>query len=717
MRNTISNAETTSGQATPRTKAFLYTASPFACLTIHLFLLLASIILFSASPLLASDTMLMFVGENLEVLSLASRREEAAWSAPAIVDVITRQDIDNAGETTMANLLGKSAGFYINKREGGSVPYLRGIPDSALFLYDTVPMGSAADKSHHNIDNETSLAAIKRVEIVRGAGSVLWGPDAFAGVVNAVPFTGRDFQGLETGAGISSGEDTQWAYLNFGKNQGNWNAFLSLSAKNTREDHDTFNVINFWNDGKIPASPDDRWGEKSPENSHYYELYSSIIFNDWLTLSTRLSDNSNAYTVSNETEESVWEETLSTPSRTFKLEASKPTGINSNIRFTGYYSENDTSLEIIDKSFDSTERSLYGELIYDRSLFAGNGLLTTGTSWRQTTFKDILVWKSFFPAYLDPQNSWLLPLFETADYDNTLTSFFGQYRHKSTDLELWAGLRSDNHEQFKNKISYSLGLAWDFFPNFIFKAIYGTAYRTPSAEQVVDGTYSNLEQIDSVNAQFSWKSGTDKRASLEKRASLTFFRNAIDDHIIEDRYSGAGLSTPNSQTIYGAELEWDIQLIKRLSLSGNLTHLDNHGPDETYNYGRYFYEDSSGDVQEGFFQTLNYAYDAGADTMATLGLKWQLTKNITLMPEVQYIAETKLHYLHEADPSAPAQEITVTCPDVWLMNLHLKTGNLFPFSLDFFIENLWDKNYVTPGRYTLQSGQPFNAGVMIKIRW
>ena len=118
--------------------------------------------------------MLIFVGEDLELLSLASRREEAAWNAPAIADVITREDIDNSGDATIADLIGKSAGFYINEREGGSTPYLRGIPDSVLFLYDTVPMGSAAVKSQHDIDNETSMAAIKRVEIVRGAGSVLW---------------------------------------------------------------------------------------------------------------------------------------------------------------------------------------------------------------------------------------------------------------------------------------------------------------------------------------------------------------------------------------------------------------------------------------------------------------------------------------------------------------------------------------------------------------
>ncbi|MCA1787342.1 MAG: TonB-dependent receptor plug domain-containing protein, partial [Desulfobacteraceae bacterium] len=90
----------------------------------------------------AADTMLMFVGEDLEVLSIASRRTEAAWSAPAVADVVTRQEMDEKGAFTIARALEDTPGFYMNQTEKGSIPYLRGIENSVLFLYDTVPMGS-----------------------------------------------------------------------------------------------------------------------------------------------------------------------------------------------------------------------------------------------------------------------------------------------------------------------------------------------------------------------------------------------------------------------------------------------------------------------------------------------------------------------------------------------------------------------------------------------
>ncbi len=676
-----------------------------------LFCLLMMGMLSGAPSLMAADTMLLFVGEDLEVLSLASRREEAAWNAPAIADVITKENIESTGNDTISGLLEKQAGFYINERERGSVPYLRGVPDSALFLYDTVPMGSAASKSVHNIDNETSVASIKRIEIVRGAGSVLWGPDAFAGVVNVVPLTGKDFQGIETGIRASSLENNGSAFLNYGMDNGQWNSFLSLSAKTVKEDDRPFNVTRFWHDGKTAIEPDERFGESLPGNSKYYELYSNASFDNWLTLSARLSDNNKIYTVSDWSGDSIWKEERSNPAQTFKIEASKSTSIDSGIRFAGYYTNSDVNINIIDKDFNQSEQSLYAELIYDMALFKEDGLLTTGVSWRKTSFNNILVWKSFMPGYLNEANIDLLPLFEIENYGNRLTSVFGQYRHRFSNLEIWAGLRNDDHAQLEDKISYNAGLAWDFSPNLIFKTIYGTAYRIPSAGQLTEGSNNHLERIESANAQIAWKSGK------EKKISLTLFRNKISNHVIEDRYAGAGLSSPNNQSILGAELEWKFKLFKNVFASGNITTLNNSGPDETYYYGRYKGEIFNIEDEFDKPSTYQYDYDTGANTVFNASLNWKITEDITLTPGLRYISETKLYYLYEEDPSMPTEVIEVTSSDVWLMNTHLKINNIFPFSMDLFVENLWNETYKCPGMYTVNSGKSFNAGIIIKMDW
>lgn len=93
------------------------------------------------------DTLLMFVGEDLDVLTIASRREEGARQAPAVARVITRETLEEMGVRTLSQALETAPGFHMAQKEWGTQPYLRGIPDSVLFLYDTVPLGSDVSKS------------------------------------------------------------------------------------------------------------------------------------------------------------------------------------------------------------------------------------------------------------------------------------------------------------------------------------------------------------------------------------------------------------------------------------------------------------------------------------------------------------------------------------------------------------------------------------------
>ena len=664
-----------------------------------IFLMVLAVSIFSGRAE-AADTMLMFVGEDLEVLTIASRREEAAWSAPAIAEVITREDIDQKGAVTISQVLADTPGFYMNQTEKGSVPYLRGIPNSALFLYDTVPMGSGVRKSDNLIDYETSLAAIKRIEVVRGAGSVLWGADAFAGVVNAVPLSGRDFQGVKTGLILSSENVPGEAYMNYGQTGENWSSFLSVSGRLASENDDSFNVVKFWNNGKTPEPVDTRYGQGSPEDSTYVNLYGSVTYADWLTLSLKMADNKHAYTVSDWNKKYLWEEQTVNTSQVYKLEASKKFNPDAGIRFTGYYSTKDQDHLIVDRGQDQQESSLFGEIIYDQSLFHSKGLATLGGSWRQDKFDRVPVWESFLPDFFSEENLYFLPRVNPIDFDNTLASVFGQYRHEFNALELWAGARYDDHEEYENKISYNAGFAWNL-GDFIFKSIYGTAYRNPFAKQLQENGGNQLEKIQNINAQLSWKNS-------ETQAAITLFRNKIENHVIEDRYAGAGLSSPNSQTIDGIELDFSHQLTDSFKLSGNLTLLNNSGPNETYLYNDYTYIDEDGNVVK-HYQKLDYAYDTGPDTMGAVKGIWKITEKLTLVPELKYFSKTILYY--------PAEDISRVCDEAWVMDVNLLVKEVFPFDLSFYLNNIFDNEVASPGLYSVTNSQGFNVGMMIRMKW
>jgi len=662
----------------------------------------AAFIFISAFSAFASDTMLMFVGEDLEVLSIASKREEAAWSAPAIADVITRRDIENRGVLTIAQALDNVAGFHVEKTGRGSVPYLRGIPNSALILYDTVPVGSGIEKSSFTIDHEISLAPIKRIEIIRGTGSVLWGPDAFAGVVNAVPFTGKDFQGMETGLLYSSDDYGKEAYLKYGTDNDRWNSFLSLSVRSAKEDDSKLDLVSFWNDGITPTPVDSRYGDDTVDDSRYFELYYSFSFDDWLTLSAKFADSKKAFSFSYPTLDNVWQEKRSSTPVFFKLEASRKIDLNSGIRFTGYFSETRSEHEIIDTEFSSKERSVFGELIYDRSLFISKGLFTLGTSWRKDRFDNVPVWKSFFPYYFDPGNLYFLPIVEKKDYDNRLLSVFGQYRHKFRNIEFWTGIRHDEHAEYEDKTSYNYGIAWYLFSDYIIKAIYGTAYRTPFADQLDKYSGDKLEKIKSANLQIQWK--PDKNNKI----ALTMFRNKIDNHIIGSLYEGAGVSMPNNQTIDGLELECDLKITDSFRFSGNATLLDNDGPDEVILYNDYTYLDSEG-VQQQHYQELNYNYDAGADTKINLAGIWNITENIKFIPEIEYFSKRELYY--------PLEDITKKYPGEWLCNLNLRFENIKGFDLHLYVNNIFNNHYKIFNSSSALEKESLSAGMMLRFNF
>ena len=183
---------------------------------------------------------------------------------------------------------------------------------------------------------------------------------------------------------------------------------------------------------------------------------------------------------------------------------------------------------------------------------SSKGLVTLGGSWRQDQFDRVPVWDSFYPTYFDERNyidetyPGVLPGVDQINFENTLVSVFSQYRHEFDALEIWAGARYDDHDEYEDKVSYNAGFAWNL-GDFIFKSLYGTAYRNPFAKQLQENGENKLEKIQNINAQLSWK-------NADSQAAVTIFRNEIENHVIEDRYVGAGLSTPNSQTIDGIEL-------------------------------------------------------------------------------------------------------------------------------------------------------------------
>lgn len=648
------------------------------------------------------ETMLMFVGEDIEALTIASRREESAWQAPAVAQVIGRDELIEHGFTTLSEALAIMPGFHMSQKEWGTTSYLRGISNSTLFLYDTVPLGADSNKSFQQLDYNLSLAPIKRIEIVRGPGSVLWGPDAFAGIVNVVPLSGRDLNGIETGVANNFHDNGESFYLNMGKGDAFWDGFLSISGRNGREDDRNADLVSFWGDNLWrPVLPEERYGNDKPGKSGYLEATGLLSFHDQIRISGRMSTDHHPYAISDNIN-GTWLEQRDTNSYFLKLEANQPLGTTSSLRFTGFYNSLRPEYEIIDRDFNVEEKTSYGELIYDRSFLAGSGLFTGGISFREKRISDAPLWFSYFPDFLSPNNENLLPIVFEENYSDSLWSGFGQYSHQQGNIKTWLGLRYDEHDNYEDNLSFNGGIGYSFSTDVMMKLLYGTAYRTPSSRQLFSEKKPKQEKIETLEVQLAYNPG--QKTSF----SLVAFTSCIKDHVKEDPY--AQLSQPNKQDIYGVEIEGAYSFSDQFSIAGNLTLLANNGPDETYHLltGIFIRPDGS---FEYIFEDIKSPYDIGPKTMFNMTPTWRPLDSLTVLADLKYFSERDLINARTGN--------TVTADDVWLLDVSATLTDLFSSGVDLTCtaKNIFDTNYKTPGTYEIIDGKPFTLQLMLQKKW
>src|SRR5690606_22944490 len=130
---------------------------------------------------------------RLEEVTAASRRKEAVAEAPSSVSIIPREELRLFAYPTIAEAVRGLPGVYgWDDRAYPSLGFrglgrLGSYGNRVLVLYDDHPTNDNwVGSSYVSYDARTDLADVERIEVVRGPGSVLYGTNAFAGVVNVV---------------------------------------------------------------------------------------------------------------------------------------------------------------------------------------------------------------------------------------------------------------------------------------------------------------------------------------------------------------------------------------------------------------------------------------------------------------------------------------------------------------------------------------------------
>ncbi len=154
------------------------------------------------------DIMDMSLEELMNIkITTAEKRPQRISESPSTIRVITSEEIKAFGYSTIWDALKTVVGSIPSENGNNESIGFRGILEPAKFNSHILWLvdGHTMNESYFQwffpgLKAGIDIENVARIEIIRGPASVLYGSNAFTGVVNIVTKKGKDLEGLEVAA-------------------------------------------------------------------------------------------------------------------------------------------------------------------------------------------------------------------------------------------------------------------------------------------------------------------------------------------------------------------------------------------------------------------------------------------------------------------------------------------------------------------------------------
>jgi len=217
-----------------------------------------AIILFFADSVFSQESLSDTI-QIEEVVVTGSRVEVARKNVPLTVSTISRSEIEMSNETAVLPVLShRIPGMFVTERgvtgfgvatgSAGQIN-MRGIGGTApntqvLVLIDGHPQYQGI--FGHPLPDAYVSSDVEKVEVIRGPGSILYGSNAMAGVINIITKK-QTREGFSGNARLSYGSyNTQKYMASGGYKAGKFNVYASINHNRTDGHRDTseFKIVN-----------------------------------------------------------------------------------------------------------------------------------------------------------------------------------------------------------------------------------------------------------------------------------------------------------------------------------------------------------------------------------------------------------------------------------------------------------------------------------------
>lgn len=519
----------------------------------------------------------------------ATKTAQKITEAPAIISVITAEDIAFWGYVSVGEALETVPGLY-NVYDGLAPNYgVRGIngglrASSRILkvMIDSQPVSFRSDTTALLGPELIPIHMVDHIEVVRGPASALYGANAFLGVVNVITKKGKNrnktFEG-HANAGFSKGRKGQGVELIGSAGRESWESSVGVSLQN----YDRSGL-------KVPESSPAKARLTEQESENDRSKPGSLL----ARYQSRLNDNLKLELLANYNKLDAYAEFLDFGTLSHE----------NHVVIENQFVLMNLGYDVSDHfSMNLSLAASQGQPSADEKLSSGSldsyPRRDIGYQGRDLTFemRYTLSEKNSIVAGLDIiQDEHQLPTIytvSTASSEETASSgvqgkkkfinkgYYLQYTGYPLEgqvdgLGVTLNIRTDHHSVYEDKLAWRLGLVKNLFSSSHLKLLLGTSYKAPAAGQlyaqplysgeIIGNDELKPESASTIEAEF----GHPLFSNVMATASI--FRTEVKDKVeLIPRGTNQRPENVGKQIATGAELEIKA-LLEHQQITGNLSY-------------------------------------------------------------------------------------------------------------------------------------------------